>query len=426
MKFKENFKRFFTLDRHSNAGFTLVELIVVIAILAILAGVAIPVYSGYIAKANEAADYQLLGAINQAYVAACVEKSVVPADGTTLPVSGSKLAVPTGDVWDAFKVYFGDNINTSFKTVENGTLTYVTAKGGFQLPEDGTAGGNGGMFTEAFNKVMSTITGSVTNVQNSTFGTIGAQGLMNKVEDVTGMASDLCDLTINGQSFQSIMQENYLNGVQELLGVDRSTAGKLMNQLANERAAILAAAAGSDDPSLFFNEAKNDVLSNYAVLYAAQSQAGSNKTTSQYLSDLQKVDVNTMVDMVTSQNEQSKEGITTTAMMYAMYTAYANQLPEGAEKTTALAAAQSTSEFSKHMKDAGFQAYLAGSSYTDAEGVTHDWSKGQSSTDLEGYLGALDIINQSATGNQSAVESLLVNGYTDPTLVSALQGLLGN
>ena len=41
-------------------GFTLVELIIVIAILAILAAIAIPAYSGYISKANEAADYTLL------------------------------------------------------------------------------------------------------------------------------------------------------------------------------------------------------------------------------------------------------------------------------------------------------------------------------------------------------------------------------
>jgi prepilin-type N-terminal cleavage/methylation domain-containing protein len=41
-------------------GFTLVELIIVIAILAILAAIAIPAYSGYIKKANEAADYTLL------------------------------------------------------------------------------------------------------------------------------------------------------------------------------------------------------------------------------------------------------------------------------------------------------------------------------------------------------------------------------
>ncbi len=60
--------------KKTTAGFTLVELIVVIAILAILAGIAIPVYSGYIAKANEASDMQMLDSVRTATVFAVVDK----------------------------------------------------------------------------------------------------------------------------------------------------------------------------------------------------------------------------------------------------------------------------------------------------------------------------------------------------------------
>lgn len=61
-----------------NGGFTLVELIVAIAILAILAGVAIPVYSGYIKKAQSVQDDNLIASLETGLIAAATENSVTP------------------------------------------------------------------------------------------------------------------------------------------------------------------------------------------------------------------------------------------------------------------------------------------------------------------------------------------------------------
>ena len=91
-------------------GFTLVELIVVIAILAILAGVAVPVYSGYIKKAHDAAVITELDAILSAAQAANavnggVTEISVNADGNEVTVGGT-IALGNGFAED-FCLFYG-------------------------------------------------------------------------------------------------------------------------------------------------------------------------------------------------------------------------------------------------------------------------------------------------------------------------------
>lgn len=73
-----------------NKGFSLVELIVVIAIMAILVGVAVPVYTQYIGDANDSVDEQLVGEIEHAIEVLVIDVDVkTPATFTvTLTAEG--------------------------------------------------------------------------------------------------------------------------------------------------------------------------------------------------------------------------------------------------------------------------------------------------------------------------------------------------
>lgn len=129
--------------RKGSKGFTLVELVVVIAVLAILAGVGGAAYSGYITKANEAADEALLETIQTAVISACAKdgkvtkididltgntatiKATVDSKEITLMTSGTS---DTGTEGTDFNIFLSNNtISFKSKTYQKGA-TWVNSK----------------------------------------------------------------------------------------------------------------------------------------------------------------------------------------------------------------------------------------------------------------------------------------------------------
>ena len=361
-------------------GFTLVELIVVIAILGILAGVGTVGYSGYIKKANEAADNQLVAAVNQAFAAACLENGV---DATTTTAAGiaigsdkkvsetdivvSNPAAKAAAIKAAFGKYIAGNENSEFKVA-----TSLTFTNGMFVANFGEAGPVGGFYADLFAAIKNSAEqeDNIEALGDSTFGgTMGVSKLMEQVADVTNIAAGMAGVGGNA-------------GVQNVLD------------------------STGFHPGMSEEDAIAQVKANAAVLYTAQQSAGltTEQATNLFTSA---TSAGILQKMMSDDSAVSGEGMAQAALVCGMYTAYVNR--EGStvtDKTVDVGhvlTALST--------DDDFNNYLT----TD-----------QGKKDLEGYLGSLKILSSTANGeNTDEVEKLMVNGFNDPDLVAGIGSLLG-
>lgn len=389
--------------KKGTGGFTLVELIVVIAILAILAGVGTVAYSGYVKKANQVADQQLLGAINTAFAAACIENGtdVQRVTSASMGLNADKTVnLNAVDPYaDSFAKYYAGNESAAFRVTNS--LVFDAEKHAFVDPA--TAGD----ITLSYGGGVLRITSEdIAALSESSFANqLGISSLLDQVDWVTDIAANLADENTSFNAF--LRSDANMAGLAAALGYsdisDQNFQSKFMDMMSAKVTQLKEQdpeTYGNMNESLLMNIASNQILANNAVLQAAQNSTRLDRNS--ILASLGEGMTAETFKAFMSGDENTDTGVAlaNAAAAYGMYTAYVNVSGDETLKET--------------LGDAG-QVF----SGLQSEGFK-DWVQNdpQAQKDLDGYLAAMSMINDSTGGD--AVAELLINGFADQELKDLL------
>ena len=415
--------------RVNQRGFTLVELVVVIAVLAILAGIGVVAYNGYIEKAREAADLELLGAVNTAFASACAEESVagLPAQGAAELEDGKISAVGYGlkdkvdtDLTDAFMKYYEGNEETAFKVYKelgynksSGFYGYMETKNGAKIVfKDGSSLKRGttniyGETTWEWEKdgktyTLTTKQEDIQNFNHSSFGNnMTLDQLTNEVDNVVKSAADV--LASLGDDFLPTLLTKQMNDYLDAHDIKKGTPGykeKVLNAL------VLQCAQQSKDWSIdeILTTLKNGqslrapLPGNEDGLLSSTAAAAAIKYGA--ITAFANSEVGKTAEIDDPDNPGNKIKI------YDYYRRTADNLSNASGGSDAL---DMIEVLHKELnKSDEYQEYL---------------DNGEARKDLEGYFAAMSALNDNA--EQFMESGVLGTGFTDENLKAVLGALLG-
>ena len=366
-----------------NAGFTLVELIVVIAILGILAGVAIPTYSGYIEKAQIAGDQQELHNVNLAFAAACAEagESNYGRTDVSITTTGSAGSLQVTGVAASGNAKIATNFANYYEAgvfKKATALYYSGAEGGFKMNE-------GGMRNETgYRKEYTDAVDTFNSEDNSYYGNEVA--LLGTVNQFTGAFSGF--LGSNPNRLDSLLEDPDFKKFCEDNGIPKDYYDAIGGAMAMYAAEVL-----SDiDPAAIHN----------AVLNSYDAQDG--------------LTLDKMGAIMNGGEETKADLALNGAVLAAVIAGYAN---------SEYATDEAVSYFNDNTKNVNsvgtLDTYLNGivnAGKTDEGDSFAKYLQEQGAADIEAFTAGLAAVN---AGNEDVINTMLSGGDFN----SVLLGLLG-